>query len=109
MCARRWRRPSRAPRRTAAARCAPPTCNDGFGCRPPMQDVALAIMRAMAERGARVGWAATPVGAIRFAVRGPEHAPPLLLIHGLGDSLAGSAQVAGPLARGHRVHPLGLP
>jgi pimeloyl-ACP methyl ester carboxylesterase len=46
---------------------------------------------------------------VRFAVRGPEDAPPLLLLHGLGDSLAGRAQVAGPLARSYRVHLLDLP
>src|SRR5260221_4029268 len=66
-------------------------------------------MRAFAERGARVGWTATPAGAVRFAVRGPEGAPPLLLLHGLGDSLAGWAQVVGPLARRYRVHLIDLP
>lgn len=66
-------------------------------------------MRAVAEHGARTGWAGTPAGAIRFAVRGPQEAPPLLLIHGLGDSLAGWAQVAGPLAREYRVHLVDLP
>ena len=66
-------------------------------------------MRVLAERGARVGWASTPAGAIRFAVRGPEGAQPLLLVHGLGDSLAGWAQVAGPLASRHRVHLIDLP
>jgi pimeloyl-ACP methyl ester carboxylesterase len=74
-----------------------------------MAHVALAIMRAVAERGARVGWASTPAGAVRFAVRGPENAQPLLLLHGLGDSLAGWAQVAGPLARKYRVHLIDLP
>jgi pimeloyl-ACP methyl ester carboxylesterase len=66
-------------------------------------------MRAIAERGGRAGWAGSPAGPLRFAVRGPEGAPPLLLLHGLGDSLAGWAQVAGPLARRHRVHLLDLP
>lgn len=72
-----------------------------------MQEVALGIMRAFAERGARVGWAATPAGAMRFAVRGSG--PDLLLLHGLGDSIAGWAQVAGALARRYRVHLVDLP
>jgi pimeloyl-ACP methyl ester carboxylesterase len=66
-------------------------------------------MRALAERDARVGWTSTPAGALRFAVRGPEDAPPLLLLHGLGDSLAGWSQLAGPLSRRHRLHLIDLP
>ncbi|MCA1826136.1 MAG: alpha/beta fold hydrolase [Myxococcales bacterium] len=66
-------------------------------------------MRAWAERGARVGWANTPAGAIRFAIRGPERGQPLLLLHGLGDSLAGWVQVVGPLSRKYRVHLIDLP
>jgi pimeloyl-ACP methyl ester carboxylesterase len=46
---------------------------------------------------------------LRFAVRGPEDAPPLLLLHGLGDSLAGWSQLAGPLSRRHRLHLIDLP
>jgi pimeloyl-ACP methyl ester carboxylesterase len=74
-----------------------------------MQQLALALMRGLAEHGARVGWAASPAGPLRFAVRGPPDAQPLLLLHGLGDSLAGWAQVAGPLSRRYRVHLLDLP
>lgn len=74
-----------------------------------LQNLALAGMRALAERGARVGWTNTPAGAMRFAIRGPEKAQPLLLLHGLGDSIAGWAQVAGPLARRYRVHLIDLP
>jgi pimeloyl-ACP methyl ester carboxylesterase len=74
-----------------------------------VQQFATAVMRGLAERGARVGWAGTPAGAIRFAVRGPEDAQPLLLLHGLGDSLAGWAQVVGPLSRRYRVHLIDLP
>jgi pimeloyl-ACP methyl ester carboxylesterase len=66
-------------------------------------------MRGVAEHGARVGFAASPSGPLRYAVRGPEGAQPLLLLHGLGDSLAGWAQVAGPLAERFRVHLLDLP
>jgi pimeloyl-ACP methyl ester carboxylesterase len=74
-----------------------------------LQQLGLAALRAIAEQGARVGWAATPGGAVRFAVRGPEGAQPLLILHGLGDSLAGWAQVAGPLAQLYRVHLIDLP
>jgi pimeloyl-ACP methyl ester carboxylesterase len=55
-----------------------------------VQQLALAMMRGIAERGARVGWAAG--------------APPMVLLHGLGDSLAGWAQVAGALSRKFEVH-----
>lgn len=74
-----------------------------------MQDIALALMRGLAERNARVGWAVSPAGLLRYAVRGSADAPPMLLLHGLGDSLAGWAQVAGPLARKYQVHLLDLP
>jgi pimeloyl-ACP methyl ester carboxylesterase len=74
-----------------------------------VQDIALAVMRRFAERGARVGFADSPAGPLRFAVRGPADAPPLLLLHGLGDSLAGWAQVVGPLAQSFQVHLLDLP
>ena len=74
-----------------------------------MQRIALALMRGIAERGARVGWAASPAGALRFAVRGVAGAQPLVLLHGLGDSLAGWAQVAGPLSKKFELHLLDLP
>jgi len=74
-----------------------------------VQDVALALMRALAERGARVGWAGSSAGPLRYAVRGPASAPPALLLHGLGDSLAGWARVVGPLARRLQVHLVDLP
>lgn len=74
-----------------------------------MQDIALALLRGLAERGARTGWAATPTGLVRYAVRGNPQAPPLLLLHGLGDSLAGWARVAGRLARRYQVHLIDLP
>jgi pimeloyl-ACP methyl ester carboxylesterase len=74
-----------------------------------VQDLALALMRAVAERRARVGWAASPAGLLRYAVRGNPEAQPLLLLHGLGDSLAGWAQVVGPLTRRFQVHLLDLP
>jgi pimeloyl-ACP methyl ester carboxylesterase len=74
-----------------------------------VQQIALAVMRRLAERGARVGFASSPAGPLRFAVRGPAGAQPLLLLHGLGDSIAGWAQVAGPLSRSYQVHLLDLP
>jgi pimeloyl-ACP methyl ester carboxylesterase len=42
-------------------------------------------------------------------VRGAAGAPPIVLLHGLGDSLAGWAQVARELARKFEVHLLDLP
>jgi pimeloyl-ACP methyl ester carboxylesterase len=74
-----------------------------------LQRYALAALRTLAERGARTGWTATPAGAMRYAVRGPSGAPPLLVLHGLGDSLAGWAFVAPMLAREHEVHLVDLP
>lgn len=66
----------------------------------------------MAEHGARVGFVSSTAGPLRFAVRGPPAsvpAQPLLLLHGLGDSIGGWARLAGPLARSFRVHLLDLP
>ncbi|MGZ6125327.1 MAG: alpha/beta fold hydrolase [Myxococcales bacterium] len=74
-----------------------------------MQRIALALMRGLAERDAQVGWAVSPAGLLRYAVRGSAGAQPLLLVHGLGDSLAGWARVAGRLARSFQVHLLDLP
>jgi pimeloyl-ACP methyl ester carboxylesterase len=62
-----------------------------------VQQIAVVVMRGIAEHGARVGWAASPAGPLRFAVRGAAGAPPMVLLHGLGDSLAGWAQVADAL------------
>jgi pimeloyl-ACP methyl ester carboxylesterase len=74
-----------------------------------VREIALGLMRALAERGARTGWAQSPAGPLRFAVRGSAAAPPMVLLHGLGDSLAGWAAVAGSLARRYQVHLLDLP
>ena len=74
-----------------------------------LQDLALAAMRKLVERSGQTGFAATPAGALRYVTRGPPGAPDLLLLHGLGDSLAGWAQVVDPLSRRHRVHLLDLP
>jgi len=74
-----------------------------------VREIALALMRGLAERGASTGWTASPAGPLRYAVRGPHDAPTILLLHGLGDSLAGWARVAGPLSRELRVHLIDLP
>ena len=70
-----------------------------------LQGLALALLRNLAERGARVG----VLHGLQYAVRGPAGAPELLILHGLGDSIAGWARVLGPLSRKHRVHILDLP
>jgi pimeloyl-ACP methyl ester carboxylesterase len=82
-----------------------------------VRQIALDLMRAWAERGtpfdgvppAEVGWAATPAGPLRYAVRGRPQSRPALLLHGLGDSIAGWARVAGPLSQKLRVHLIDLP
>jgi len=73
------------------------------------EPLALALLRLVAERGARTGFIDTPAGPMRFAVRGPEGARPLLVLHGLSDSIPGWARAASELARSHRVHLLDLP
>ncbi|MFL5312482.1 MAG: alpha/beta fold hydrolase [Myxococcales bacterium] len=70
-----------------------------------LQGMALALFRKLAERGAQVGF----LHGLRYAVRGPSGAPELLILHGLGDSIAGWARVLGPLSRKHRVHIVDLP
>src|SRR5439155_530103 len=65
----------------------------------------LARLRKLAGGGARVGF----LHGLRFAVRGPPGGPELLILHGLGDSIAGWARVLGPLSRTHRVHIVDLP
>jgi len=77
----------------------------GLGAPLSLQALALALLRNVAERGARVG----VLHGLRYAVRGPAGAPELLILHGLGDSIAGWARVLGPLSREHRVHILDLP
>ena len=70
-----------------------------------MQGLALSFLRILAERGARVG----SLHGLRYARRGPVGAPELLLLHGLGDSIAGWARVLSPLSRTYRVHIVDLP
>jgi pimeloyl-ACP methyl ester carboxylesterase len=67
--------------------------------------LATALLRRLAEHGASVG----TLHGLRFVVRGQAGAPELLVLHGLGDSIAGWARVLGPLARTHRVHVVDLP
>src|SRR2546428_822199 len=75
------------------------------GSREWLPDLAISLLRKLAERGARVGF----LHGLRYAVRGPAGAPDLLVLHGLGDSIAGWARVLGPLSRTHRVHIVDLP
>jgi pimeloyl-ACP methyl ester carboxylesterase len=82
-----------------------------------VRQIALGLLRAWAERGtpfdgaspAEVGWVASPAGPLRYAVRGAPQARPALLLHGLGDSIAGWARVVGPLSRKLQVHLVDLP
>ena len=66
-------------------------------------------MRAAAETGGSTGYLDTPHGRLRWAARGRADAPPLLVLHGMGDSLGGWAQAALPLLLRFRVHLLDLP
>jgi pimeloyl-ACP methyl ester carboxylesterase len=66
-------------------------------------------LRRLAELSGRSGWMSTPAGAIRYTVRGPPGAQDLLVLHGLGDSIAGWARAALPLSKRYRVHLLDLP
>jgi pimeloyl-ACP methyl ester carboxylesterase len=70
-----------------------------------LPSLATTLFRRLAERGARVG----TLHGLRFAVRGAAGAPELLVLHGLGDSIAGWARVLGPLSRTYRVHIVDLP
>jgi pimeloyl-ACP methyl ester carboxylesterase len=76
-----------------------------LGVRASLSGAALSLLRTLAERGARVGF----LHGLRYAVRGPAGAPEILILHGLGDSIAGWARVLGPLSRTHRVHIVDLP
>jgi pimeloyl-ACP methyl ester carboxylesterase len=73
------------------------------------EPLALAVLRRLAERGGRSGWVHTPAGSLRYTVRGPAGATPLLVVHGLGDSIPGWARAAPALAARHRLHLIDLP
>ena len=75
----------------------------------PKENLAYALLRRLAEAGAETGWLDTPAGQLRWAARGRKGAPPLLVLHGMGDSLGGWAQAALPLLARFRVHLLDLP
>jgi pimeloyl-ACP methyl ester carboxylesterase len=70
---------------------------------------AQALLRVAAEAFGDTGYLETPHGRLRWAARGRKSAPPLLVIHGLGDTLGGWAQAAPALAARYRVHLLDLP
>jgi pimeloyl-ACP methyl ester carboxylesterase len=63
------------------------------------------VLRKVAEHGAQVG----SLHGLRYVVRGRAGAPEMLILHGLGDSIAGWARVLGKLSRTHRVHVVDLP
>lgn len=55
------------------------------------------------------GFFETPQGRLRWAARGRKDAQPLLVIHGMGDTLGGWAQAAPLLTARYRVHLVDLP
>jgi pimeloyl-ACP methyl ester carboxylesterase len=66
-------------------------------------------LRLAAEAFGDAGYFETPQGRLRWAARGRRDAPPLLVLHGMGDTLGGWAQAALPLLARYRVHLLDLP
>jgi pimeloyl-ACP methyl ester carboxylesterase len=62
-----------------------------------------------AEAFGDTGFFQTPKGRLRWAARGLREAPPLLVIHGMGDTLGSWAQAAPALAAKYRVHLVDLP
>ncbi len=70
---------------------------------------AQALLRVAAELFGDAGYFETPHGRLRWAARGSRDAPPLLVIHGMGDTLGGWAQAAPALTAKYRVHLLDLP
>jgi pimeloyl-ACP methyl ester carboxylesterase len=62
-----------------------------------------------AEAFGDAGYFETAHGRLRWAARGFKDAPPLLVIHGMGDTLGGWAQAAPLLAAKYRVHLVDLP
>jgi pimeloyl-ACP methyl ester carboxylesterase len=66
-------------------------------------------LRKLAEVGGETEMVDTPAGRLRLASRGARGNPQLVVVHGLGDSIAGWAQAALPLLARFRVHLLELP
>lgn len=62
------------------------------------------MLRKLAEAGGVTEHLLTPAGLWRLSSRGAESRPQLLVIHGLGDSIAGWAQASLPLLTRFRVH-----
>ena len=73
------------------------------------EPLALAVLRRFAELGGRSGFVDTPAGALRYTVRGPAGGPPILIVHGLSDSIPGWARAVGPLSARNEVHLIDLP
>lgn len=76
---------------------------------PGSETLPFALLRSLAEAFAESGYFLGPTGPLRFFLRGPREAPPLLLLHGLGDTGPGWLQALPLLARRYRVHVLDLP
>ena len=53
---------------------------------PGSETLPFALLRSLAEAFAESGYFLGPTGPLRFFLRGPREAPPLLLLHGLGDT-----------------------
>jgi len=66
-------------------------------------------LRKLAEAGGDIESIDTPAGRLRVSSRGARKAPPLLVFHGLGDSIGGWAQASLPLLTKFRVHLVDLP
>ena len=79
------------------------------GFVPGHESLAFALLRRVAELGAETGFFLSPTGPLRFFLRGPREAPPLLILHGMGDLGPGWLRVIAPLSRTFRVHALDLP
>jgi len=75
----------------------------------PSEPLALSLLRKLAEAGGEVRTLDTPAGLVRMSIRGPRGKPPLMILHGLGDSIAGWAQASLPLLAAYRVHIVDLP
>ncbi|MBS2022436.1 MAG: alpha/beta fold hydrolase, partial [Deltaproteobacteria bacterium] len=73
------------------------------------ESLPFAALRTVAEVGAETGFFLSPTGPLRFFLRGKPDAPPLLILHGMGDTGPGWGPVIPRLARHFRVHALDLP
>ena len=82
------------------------TLTEAIELRPqnPREPFAMSLLRKLAETGGEVTHLETPAGRLRMISRGSRRLPPLLVLHGLGDSIAGWGQASLPLLARFRVH-----